>query len=47
MSVGVRVGELKSTPDTAADFVANEPLERRQAARSELAQLLANCHTED
>jgi hypothetical protein len=29
------------------DFVANEPLERRQAARSELAQLLANCHTDD
>jgi len=28
------------------DFVANEPLERRQAARAELGQLLASCHTE-
>ena len=27
-------------------FVANEPLERRQAARSELGQLLTDCHTE-
>ena len=28
------------------DFVANEPLEDRQAARSELGQLLGNCDTE-
>jgi hypothetical protein len=32
--------------EAVEDFVANEPLEDRQAARSELGQLLANCHTE-
>jgi len=32
--------------EAVEDFVANEPLEDRQAARSELGQLLTNCHTE-
>jgi CdiI immunity protein len=31
-----------NTWETVEDFVANEPLEDRQAARSELGQLLAN-----